>query len=173
MSLCGRSECELYFHSSPMGIPGEAENPTLQLLVLWEASSETRPRHTEFYMPSLVECITMMYEAELLAYCAEACFSSLTSSCTINPPNAPRALLANPSIVSNQSFGLFRSCSLPQHDPPTYSLIRIDRFSVSECSCAGLKTSPTSHDKWVSELSGRMSRCADQCQSSDSWIFTC
>lgn len=51
----------------------------------------------------------------------------------------PPALLATPSIVPNQSFAVYRSCSLPQHDPPTYQLIRIDGFSVSGWSCSRIK----------------------------------
>lgn len=57
----------------------------------------------------------------------------------LHPSPPPPALLADPSIVPNQGFALYRSCSLPQHDPPTYQLIRIDGFSVSEWSCSRIK----------------------------------
>lgn len=49
---------------------------------------ETRPRHTEFYM-TLLQRITMMYEGELVPYCAESCLSSLTSCCPHHPPPQP------------------------------------------------------------------------------------
>lgn len=134
VSLSVRSACVLFFHSSPLSLPGKGRNSDFAAL---GAVGETRPRHTEFYM-TLLQRITMMYEGELVPYCAEACLSSLTSSCTHQPPPPP-ALLANPSIVPNQGFALYRSCSLPQHDPPTYQLIRIDGFSVSEWSCSRIK----------------------------------
>lgn len=167
VSLSVRSACVLFFHSSPLSLPGKGRNSDFAAL---GAVGETRPRHTEFYM-TLLQRITMMYEGELVPYCAEACLSSLTSSCTHQPP--PTSLISQPFHRSKSGLCLV---SFMFSTPTWPADASADKNRWIFCQWMKLqqdKTLPMSYDKWVSELSGWMDQCADQCQSSDSRVPTC
>lgn len=100
----------------------------------WEAAERfpgRQPTHAEFSIP--LQRIQMTWERFSCTVVSGFLMWPLPALIIHQSP------LVNTSLVSNERFHLYSTCSIFHCDPLVYEVIRIDSFSASKCSQSGLK----------------------------------